>query len=153
MSETETSGYSKLAVRIASALALLLCAAFAWWVTLLVLVVSALASVELHPRPFDAKLWNDPEWRSSLSIESHYHSIRQRMVDDLLAHHLHAGLTKDEVLALIGPKDENPRYKGPDSGAWIYGLGAQRGMPVDDEWLFVTFDTSERMSSAVLRTD
>lgn len=150
---TSVTGYSRLAVRVTGALAFLVTAAFAWWATMLVLVVGSLTSGELHPRPFDARLWNDPAWRTSISTESHFHSIRQRMVDDLLAQHLRPGLSKDDVLGLLGPRDEKPSLRVPEREAWIYVLGAQRGIPVDDEWLVITFDGQERVSAVSLRVD
>lgn len=146
-------GYSKLVVRLACAAALLAGGLLGWWVVALVIVISTFAGGELHPRTFDAQLWNDSDWRSSISTQTHFHSIRQRMVDDLIAHHLHAKMTQDEVLALLGPRDEKPNSSVARAGAWVYLLGAERGVPIDEEWLVIEFDTTERVSSIALHTD
>lgn len=109
----------------------------------------------MRPRSFDAASWNDPDWEDSMVPATNHHSIRQRMVDDLLARHLRLGMSEDEVLALIGPKDEDPYFRDPtDREAWVYVLGAERGfIGIDNEWLFVSFDGERRVRRAYLATD
>lgn len=126
-------------------------AAFA--ATLVVLLgAHVLGGDALYVREFDAALWNHPDWRSSYAIETGDHSIRQQMVDDLLATHLHVGMTRDDVLALLGPDDETaPFPRG--AAASVYWLGAERGFPVDSEWLLLDFDAGSKLARARLATD
>jgi len=74
------------------------------------------------------------------------------MVDDLIALHLHTGMTMDEVVFLLGRHDPDP-YFMPDE--WIYCLGTQRNsiIPLDNEWLLLTFDEMASVSSFELVTD
>lgn len=126
---------------------------FLAWSVLVLTVIFSMGDDGLRARPFDAKAWLAPDWKSTVGAESHYHSIRQEMVDDLLEHHLHAGLSRDEVLGLIGEKDPDPYFREPDPEAWIYWLGAERGIGVDYEWLFVSFDERGIVTRAFLATD
>ena len=109
------------------------------YVTLLAVVVAGLGSTQLHIRAFRSELWNDPEWKESAGVETHYHSIRQQMVDDLIASHLRVGMTREEVVGLIGPGDSDPYFETPTEDRWIYYLGAERAVGIDNEWLIVSF--------------
>jgi hypothetical protein len=106
-----------------------------------------------HPRPVEASLWSDAEWKKSECSEMGFHSIRQRMVDDLLANHLRPGMTRDEVESMIGPHDPDSYYREPDPLADVYRLGLERGFGVDNEWLFVRFGDDDRLLQAFLATD
>jgi len=89
-----------------------------------------------HRRDFDAQ-----QWRAQKTIE---HDTmwppRLCMVDDLMTSGRLDGLTKDEVVAMLGP----PAEKGFPGGATDcdihYFLGPERGFfRIDSEWLFITF--------------
>lgn len=123
-----------------------------FYVTLLAGVVASFGWTQLHIRAFAPKLWNDPEWKKSAGVETHYHSIRQQMVDDLLASHLRVGMTRENVLELIGPGDSDPYFGAPTADRWIYYLGAERAVGIDNEWVIVSFADGV-LQSARLATD
>jgi len=86
------------------------------------------------PLPFDSIAWQeDRPARWGLGWPA-----RQRIADGLIAQRTLDGLTRDEVLELLGP---------PDAGAFStfgfrYRLGKQRSgfVRIDIEWLLVQFD-------------
>jgi outer membrane protein assembly factor BamE (lipoprotein component of BamABCDE complex) len=105
------------------------------------LIVSGLGFV---PRPFDRSVWLDPSLLDE--VEGWNHSVRQQMVDDLLASSLKRGMSKSEVEQLIGPPDPHPLSH---TGDWNYRLGADRNMlSADSEWLVIDFDKEGRVSRA-----
>lgn len=127
-------------------------ASIGFYVTALVCVVASPGGNQLHTRAFVPDLWNDSDWKESASFETHYHSIRQQMVDDLIANQLRAGMRKEDVLGLIGPGDTDPYFGAPTADRWVYYLGVERGLGVDNEWLIVSF-ANGAVESASLATD
>jgi len=107
---------------------------------------------DLHARSFDAGVWNHPDWQESETFGSGYHSIRQRMVDDLLATHLRPGLSRDAVTQLIGPAEENSVVGPSAPNTWTYRLGMERGFSPESEWLLLEFDDRGTLSRAFLVT-
>jgi outer membrane protein assembly factor BamE (lipoprotein component of BamABCDE complex) len=68
------------------------------------------------------------------------------MVDDLMSSGRLDGLSRDQVIALLGP----PHLKDFPGEAWQcdihYFLGPERGFfRIDSEWLFITFDKDEKV--------
>jgi len=67
------------------------------------------------------------------------------MVDDLTATRRVHGLTRAELLTLLGPSDQIGKWRDWDL---VYWLGPERGfMRIDSEWLVVKFDSSGRVAS------
>ncbi len=76
------------------------------------------------------------------------------MTRSLLRHHLRPGMTKAEVLALLGPpdgeggansehlRDEDKRL---NRSVLLYALGAWSGFRMDEDFLSVIFDNSDRV--------
>lgn len=100
----------------------------------------------MYTRPFDPAGWQanagrDTEWPTRL-----------RMVDDLLGRHELRGLGRDSVLRLLGPGDAD---KGPWMDAdLVYWLGPERGIiPMDSEWLILSFGPDGRVAEARLVRD
>lgn len=87
------------------------------------------------------------DWKTPTLIHAR-DSIRMHMVDDLLGRYHLVGMTKAEVLSLLGRPDDT-MY-----GAFEYYLGAERGwLKIDDEILRVSFGPSGRVASAVDTVD
>ena len=93
-----------------------------------------------HRTTFDGKAWrdrsldHDPGWPTRL-----------RMVDDLIAKHQLDGVSRDQILLLLGPADETGKWKDWDL---VYWLGPERGVfRIDSEWLVIRFDRAGRGSS------
>ncbi len=106
------------------AAALVACAGWAYWF--------------LAPpgRPFDAAAWHlaDP-------LDT---NTRSRMADRLLAENALLGLTRGEVVAMLG----EPGAGYPD---WdmAYRLGPERTLlPLDDEWLMLRLGRDGRVADA-----
>lgn len=63
------------------------------------------------------------------------------MVNDLFRKHSLAGLSKDQVVELLGPDTENAYFKEIDN--MVYYLGPERGLiSIDSEWLVIEFDNN-----------
>ena len=83
-------------------------------------------------RPFDSNVWKQVDGRVSDD------SRRQAMLRDLRRNHLTPGLTRAEVVDLLGA----PYWEG--AGAFQHWLGPGRKLlfDLDSDWLIVSFDES-----------
>jgi hypothetical protein len=77
-------------------------------------------------------------------------AVRGCMVSDLLDKHVLQGMSRADVVALIGepdPKDVFPEYD------LVYWLGPERGLiGTDSEYLVIKLDRASRVTSVELRT-
>lgn len=88
---------------------------------------------------FDAALWRDP--RRAYSEED---PVRLRMVDDLLRRHPLRGMTRAQVVALLGEPRPTRYFREYDL---VYWLGPERGwLSMDSEWLVVRLDSRGRVA-------
>ena len=63
------------------------------------------------------------------------------MVDDLLYHHKLDGMTRSEVVSLIGEPDVTDYFKEYDM---VYRLGMERGfISIDSEWLVFRLNATD----------
>ena len=100
----------------------------------------------LQVRAFDAKEWNAPGWRDVRVDSEGLHTIRQAMVDDLLARKLLDGLSKADARELLGQPDAEH-----DTG-WEFHLGWGRGLTaMEGEALGIRFDAAGRVTDAGLQ--
>jgi hypothetical protein len=77
-------------------------------------------------------------------------AVRGCMVDDLLEKHELRGMTRAEVVALIGEPEKSDLFPEYDM---VYWLGPERGLiGTDSEYLVMKLDKSRRVTSAELRT-
>ena len=77
-------------------------------------------------------------------------AVRGCMVDDLLDRHELRGMTRAEVVALIGEPQRSELFPDYDM---VYWLGPERGLiGTDSEFLVMKLDKSGRVASAELRT-
>lgn len=78
-------------------------------------------------------------------------AVRGCMVDDLLDRNELRGMTRADVIALIGAPDTSDYFKEYDL---VYWLGPERGLiGIDSEWLVMKLDGAGRVISAELVTD
>lgn len=65
------------------------------------------------------------------------------MVDDLLRRHSFKGMTREQVIAIIGEPDKTEYFKNWDM---VYWLGPERGfISIDSEWLVLRMDSRKRV--------
>lgn len=94
---------------------------------------------------FDSAIWKD-----TLAVYSKL-APRGCMVDDLLAHHKLVGLSRTEVIALLG---EDPRSEYFSDYDFVYWLGPKHGgVSTDSEWLVMKFGASDEVIEAKVATD
>lgn len=94
----------------------------------------------LHRQPFDAQAW-----RGAVSAESANSAwpLRLRMVDDLLERHPLQGMTRQQVVALLGEPGRTGSFRDWDM---VYWLGPERGfIRIDSEWLLLRLDAGEKV--------
>ena len=73
------------------------------------------------------------------------------MVDDLLERYELRGMTRAEVVALIGEPPKSDFFRSYDL---VYWLGPERGLiGIDSEWLVMKLDANRRVTSVELVTD
>lgn len=117
-----------------------------------ILLLSRLGTSAPIPRPFDAELWNTPDWEDSMREGWYGHSIRQRMAQDLVDHHLPLGTPRDAVLALLGPRAEGYAAQRFDADAWVYELGPGGGFGPTYDYLVLTFSADGALLRAEIAT-
>lgn len=76
-------------------------------------------------------------------------SPRQRQADGLLKCNTLRGMSRAEIRKLLGPPDD----KFDRSRWWEYTTGVHRGVPIDVEFLDVTFGDNGLVRDASLSTD
>jgi hypothetical protein len=93
-------------------------------------------------RHFDVALWKNSATTSS---------VRLRMADDLVNSKKLNGLTRQEVLTLLGEPPKTEYFKEYELA---YYLGPERGfMSIDSEWLVLKFGPDGRISRAAIARD
>ena len=103
----------------------------------------------LHERSFDAE-----SWRAQQEYEIEKWTPRQRMVDDLIDGGRLNGLTRAQVLELLGPPVDEDFPHGASSSDIHYHVGQERGfLAIDSEWLLIDFDESGVVEDYGLYTD
>jgi hypothetical protein len=97
------------------------------------------------PLPFVAFLWN-VDYHDGTTFHTRY-----RIADGLELGGRLGGMTRAEVLALLGPPPKTDKF--PEHGL-VYVLGPGRGWTsLDYEWLLVDFDSADRVINAEVVSD
>lgn len=94
----------------------------------------------LKPDSFDQNRWlNQP-------------AERVDMVGNLLSEVPLKGMTRDEIIALLGEQEEEVYFK--EQNNLVYYLGDERGfISIDSEWLVIWFDEKNRVTDYEIKTD
>jgi len=98
------------------------------------------------------KEFNSEEWKKNV-ISEHNSDWPPRlvMVDDLIVSKKLDGLSKTEVIEMLGVPGNYGYFKNFDL---VYWLGAERGfIRIDSEWLAISFDEQGRVSQYRLVRD
>jgi hypothetical protein len=95
-------------------------------------------------RRFDAVAWR--------GVQRTDDETRLQMVDALLRSGRLNGLTRPQVVALLGPPDSGDYFRDRDN--LVYWLGPERGiMRIDSEWLVIRVGPDGRVSRYELARD
>jgi hypothetical protein len=91
------------------------------------------------------RAFSSAEWKSPAAD-----GVRLSMLDPLLWTHRLRGMSREQVLALLGPPDPTGYFREWD---YVYWLGDERGLfRIDSEWLVLRFGKDDRVSEwAVVR--
>jgi outer membrane protein assembly factor BamE (lipoprotein component of BamABCDE complex) len=97
-------------------------------------------------RPFSGDSWKAA---AKVSKPSNTDNPRSLMADDLLKNHLKSGMTRDEVLSLLGPADQER-----ERSLW-YNIGSyqRRGFLSGSDQLVVGFDENDKLKIARVAAD
>lgn len=139
--KTTRSGRSRVAFAIPAAvggLSLVVVIGFVW------LVGGSSIEDLLHRRRFDSTIWKAQDQ----SRDAEAWPVRLCMADDLLAGGRWKGLTRNQVIDLLGPPDsELPHF-------FSYYLGPERGfIRIDSETLVIDFDVPGKADRAWIHRD
>ncbi len=94
------------------------------------------------------------EYKTNFTTKKWVGSMSERVyiVDDLLSTYNLKGMTKSEVITLLGPPTDTEYFKNEKN--IVYYLGDERGIiSIDSEWLVIDFDKHEKVTDYVVRTD
>jgi hypothetical protein len=106
------------------------------------LILLTIATAACLPQPFDSQ-----RWKATDTVKA----TRGPMADRLIAQRRLVGLSKAEVVALLGPPTDTTYFSDWDL---VYVLGMERGFfSIDHEWLVVRLNDRGRVSEARLVTD
>ncbi len=87
------------------------------------------------------KLFNSQQWKQA---ERSGDDARLRMIEPLMNSGRLDGLTRSEVVSLLGPPDDTNYFRDYD---FVYWLGPERGLlSLDSEWLVIRFGASSVVS-------
>ena len=102
------------------------------------LVVAAclsLAVIACSKGTFDSQTWKEADLLSRSRVE---------MMPALLRQHELVGMSREEVVNLLGDPTQTDKWQGWDM---IYVLGPTDYMPIDNEWLLLRLDRSQRVAA------
>lgn len=76
---------------------------------------------------------------------------RRAMLPSLLRDYLHEGMSRTAVIDLLGPPPDSVYFKEYDA---VYWAGTEPGLfSIDNQWLVLTFDDNEQLTSIEIKTD
>ncbi len=102
-------------------------------------------AIFFSPLPFVASWWNVDFARGTVL------KTRYRVADRLVSSGRLRGLSRADVLALLGIPPETDKFR---NHGLVYVLGPERGlMSIDYEWLLVDFDSAGKVSNVAVVTD
>ena len=100
-----------------------------------------------HRQSFDAALWSRPDTPARDALWP----PRLCMVDDLLKKYQFQGMSRGEVVALLGEPDGTESFRDWDL---VYWLGPERGfLRIDSEWLVLRLDDQEKVAEYRITRD
>ena len=106
------------------------------WIGLVILVTLGLIGgyfiLAQQKMSFDRSVWLD-----ELAIRDEPYP-RQQMLSDLLANHITMGMTRSDIVYLLGEPTETTHFQSYDL---VYWVGSEPGLiSIDSEWLVFDFE-------------
>lgn len=102
-------------------------------------------TIIFSPLPFVASWWH-VDFQFGTALKTRY-----RVADGLVSGGRLNGMTRTEVLALLGAPPETDKFR---NHGLVYVLGPERGfMSIDYEWLLVDFNSAGNVSNVAVVTD
>lgn len=89
----------------------------------------------------DSQGFDAEQWRAG-QRDAAFYERRHHMAGELIDKHLKPGLSREQVLALLGPPDDR------SGGVLRYTLGSSYGADID--YLTIRFDERDRLKSAAV---
>ena len=112
---------------------------------LTLLFALVLGGCSLSGERFDSEQWK------AGAAERNTVGTRWTMVKDLQRRHSLVGMSRPEVLDLLGDSDSTSKFADYD---FVYWLGAERGfVSIDSEWLVLRLDSAGTVAEARVVTD
>jgi len=91
------------------------------------------------------------QWQAVSATEGTYPTPRQMMVSEVKKRVI--GLSRQQVVALLGPPTETNKIVSPLDNSLVYVLGPERGVGVDFEWLRIDVNDTGVVIAATVVTD
>lgn len=114
-----------------------------WWAMAVIALVTGIAVWRVW---FPGRAFDPAGWQADTGS-----GVRQAMTDRLLARGTLTGLSRAEVVALLGEPPPTGYFSDWDL---VYWLGPERGfLGIDSEWLVVRFGPDNRVAESRLVTD
>src|SRR5262245_41546823 len=114
----------------------------------LLTIMGAIGFALYHSRcehTFDAE-----RWRDAPAARSHY---RVKAVDDLLSRHELRGMSRSDILNLLGQPGSSQKGRA-EPQALVYWLGAKGdNFFIDDYWLVIRFNAHDNVNDVLVTTD
>jgi hypothetical protein len=117
------------------------------------LVVALLAFLWLYVMPgsstqnLPAIAFDPAKWKDDAMAEE---GVRIRMIDDLLSKYKLQGMSRAEIVGLLGESDDKTGW-----GDWnmVYCLGPERSwISLDQEWLLLRLDKEQKVTEFEVRS-
>src|SRR5260221_473132 len=108
-----------------------------------IILAVAVAALVAWRAWFPGRQFDAAAWQADAKVGS---GIRQAMADRLLTHRVLIGMTRAEVVDLLGEPPPTEYFSQWDL---VYWLGPERGfMSIDSEWLVLRVGASGRVDEA-----
>lgn len=111
---------------------------------LVVIAVGTWLWTSLRRQKFDQDLWQREGLRTSDS-QSVKSNGRSRMVDDLINNHIHVGMSRDEVLGMLGRPDEFLNSQYPYLRYYLGSRSQPLGLGNKEYELVIQFGPGDRI--------
>ena len=100
----------------------------------------------VNRKEFDSNLWKNTPAEHSLD------SMRLRMVDDFIQKYDLVGMSRDQIVQLLGDPDETNYFNAYDM-VYMLGQETESYTAIDSQWLLFDLSDSGEVTSYAIRAD